>query len=70
MSENTAYVIDIVVGTLLSCGVVILLSALGASSGLQALVGVWGLIITAFMVGVIGIHYGEKRGEIPPKDDC
>jgi lipopolysaccharide export LptBFGC system permease protein LptF len=63
MTENKAYVLDIVVGCLATWGAVILLNAVGANGGLQFLVGMWGLVITAFMVGVIGTHYGRKKGK-------
>jgi hypothetical protein len=61
MTENKALALDVVVGCLLSWGSVILLDAVGANDGLQFLAGMWGLVVTAFMVGVIGYLYERKE---------
>jgi hypothetical protein len=62
MTENKAFALDIVVGCLFTWGAVILLNALGVGDGIQFLVGMWGLVATAFMVGVIGGHYSREPG--------
>jgi hypothetical protein len=63
MTENKAFVLDIVLGCLFTWGSVILLNALGVADGIQGLVGVWGLVVTSFLVGVIGVHYDRKEKE-------
>jgi hypothetical protein len=68
MTENKAFVLDGVVGCLVTWGSVIALNALGVNDTIQVLAGVWGLVATSFMVGVIGRHYERKeieRGEDP-----
>jgi hypothetical protein len=63
MTENKAFVLDIVLGCLFTWGSVILLNALGVADRIQGLVGVWGIIVTSFLIGVIGVHYAEKERE-------
>jgi hypothetical protein len=63
MTENEAFAIDIVVGCLLTWGIVLLLDVLGVSDGIQGLVGVWGIVVMSFFIGVIGVHYGRKEQE-------
>jgi hypothetical protein len=70
MTENWAYALDIVFGCLVTWGSVILLNAIGANDGFQLLAGMWGLVGTAFMVGVIGRHYElkDRSREGQPRD--
>jgi len=70
MTENQALAVDAVVGILLTWGAFIAVGALGASDTVQAVVGMIGLCVTCFLVGVIDVHYTRKaieRGE-PPDD--
>jgi hypothetical protein len=60
MTENKALMLDAVVGCLLTWGSVILLNAVGAADRFQGVAAMLGLVITSFMVGVIGEHYRRK----------
>jgi hypothetical protein len=68
MTQNKAYVLDIVVGCLVSWGSVILLNAIGANDGIQGVAAMLGLVATSFMVGVISWLY-EGRGRGNDRDD-
>ncbi|HTR73647.1 MAG TPA: hypothetical protein VMH33_00110 [Solirubrobacterales bacterium] len=68
MTERQALVLNIVIGSVITLGSFALLGVLGVAGQLQALVGVLGLAATAFMIGVIDVHYTRKaiaRGEDP-----
>jgi hypothetical protein len=60
MTENKALMLDAVGGCLLTWGSVILLNAIGAADRFQGVAAMLGLVITSFMVGVIGDHYRRK----------
>jgi hypothetical protein len=63
MTQNRAYVLDIVVGCMATWGLVILLDVVGANDGIQFLAGMLGLVITSFMVGVISWLYEGRDGD-------
>jgi len=70
MTENQAYVLNVVAGLVVTLGGLSLLSALGVDGTLLLVAGMLGLVGTSFMVGVIGVHYEEKeieRGEDPER---
>ncbi len=60
MTENKALLLDAVIGCVLTWGSVILLNALGAADRFQGVAAMLGLVITSFLVGVIGDHYRRK----------
>ena len=62
MTQNKAYVLDIVVGCMVTWGSVILLNGLGAGDKYQLVAAMLGLVGTSFMVGVISWLY-EGRGK-------
>jgi hypothetical protein len=61
MTENQAYVLDFVVGCLVTWGSVVLLSVLGVNEQLQFVAAMLGLCGGSFMVGVISVHYERKE---------
>jgi uncharacterized membrane protein len=61
MTEMKALVLDGVVGCLLTWGIVFLLNAVGAANRFQGVAAMVGLVITAFLVGVISVHYERKE---------
>jgi hypothetical protein len=66
MTENSAFVLDIVIGCLVTWGSVFLLGSVGAADKYQLVAAMLGLGGTSFMVGVIGRHYerkGDDRGD-------
>jgi hypothetical protein len=70
MTENQAYLLNVVVGLVVTLGGLSLLSAIGVEGMMLAVAGLLGLVGTSFMVGVIGVHYEEKeieRGEDPER---
>src|SRR6185503_17621545 len=62
MTQNKAYVLDIVLGCMATWGSVIGLDALGAADKYQLVAAMSGLVATSFMVGVISCLY-EGRGK-------
>jgi positive regulator of sigma E activity len=67
MTENQAFVLDFVVGLVITLGSIVLLDALGANEGLQLVAALLGLVGTSFMVGVIGEHY-QRKAEAEGRD--
>jgi hypothetical protein len=67
MTENKAFLLDIVVGCAATWGSVILLDAVGANDGFQLVAAMLGLAGTAFMIGVIG-YFFERKGERSGED--
>ncbi|HEY2055181.1 MAG TPA: hypothetical protein VGH14_14715 [Solirubrobacterales bacterium] len=70
MTEIQAFLLDAVVGCVLTWGSVVLLAVIGANDGFQLVAAMLGLAITSFMVGVIGRHYEREeigRGEDPER---
>ena len=66
MTKRQAFLVNAVVGCLLTWGSVPALTALGVDDRIQFVVAMLGLVATSFMVGVIGVHYYRKeieRGE-------
>ncbi len=63
MSENQAYVLDVIVGCLVTWGVVILLAVLGVNEQLQLLAAMLGLAGGSIVIGLTSAHYGRKEVE-------
>jgi hypothetical protein len=60
MTENKAFILDGVIGVVVTCGVVNLLDAIGAAEKFQLVAGMLGIVVFSFLVGVIGDHYRRK----------
>jgi hypothetical protein len=60
MTENKAFILDIVVGCLVTWGSVFLLDAIGAAEKFQLVAGMLGIVVFSFLIGVIGDHYRRK----------
>lgn len=61
MTETKAYVLLFVCGLLAEAASVIGLEALGASGEAQVAAVMICLVVTSFLVGVIGLHYEPPR---------
>ena len=60
MTENRAFILDIVGGCLVTWGSVLLLDAVGAAEKFQLVAGMLGIVVFSFLIGVIGDHYRRK----------
>ena len=60
MTENKAFILDAVVGIVVTVGAVNLLDAIGAAEKFQLVAGMLGIVVFSFLVGVIGDHYRRK----------
>lgn len=68
MTQNQAYVLNAVLGTVVIVGGVILLAVVGANEGFQLAAAMVGLVGMSFNVGLISFHYEQKgieHGEEP-----
>jgi hypothetical protein len=61
MTEIQAYIVDFVVGLIVTLGAVVLLEALGVGDTYQGVAAMLGLVATAWMVGPISDHYERKK---------
>jgi hypothetical protein len=60
MTEKWALILDVVIGCVVTCGAVDLLSAVGAAEKFQLVAAMLGLVGFSYMVGVITGHYHDK----------
>jgi hypothetical protein len=61
MTKRQAFLVDGVVGCLLTWGSVPLMEALGVGDRIQAVVAMLGLATTCLMLGVISEHFRRKE---------
>lgn len=64
MTEIQAYIVDFIVGLVVTLGAIVLLESLGVGDTCQGVVGMLGLVGTAWMVGPISDHYERKRAAV------
>ena len=60
MTENKAFLLNGVVGCVVTWGTVILLDAVGAADKFQGVAAILGIVFFSSLISVIGHHYHEK----------